>query len=158
MIEHLSFGTAQVRAGTSRVDLTPGEPLTVGLGVWATPAAEVAGASAFVWTNYGTDDPRAFRAVAMSPAVPVNGDQAAFEVILPPARLGTFVLTAYLVVDGERHWATTPPGLRDLVFRVSSPEIDGLYVRQVPIDKANARADSTDISTIEDMLGDLPGR
>jgi len=157
VIERLAFGTAQVRAGTTRVDLRPGQTLTVGLGVTATSAAELAQASAFAWTNYGSDDPRTFRSVAMAPVVPSDGHQRAFEVTLPAAGLGTFVATAYVLLGDVRHWATTSYGTRNLVFRVSSPDIDGLYVRQVPIDKANARADSTDISTIDDMLGDLPG-
>ncbi|MGZ4620418.1 MAG: hypothetical protein ACXV3F_17370, partial [Frankiaceae bacterium] len=158
MIEDLVFGTPQLRAGTTRVDLRPGERLTIGLGVTATSAAEVADASAFVWTNYGRDDPRTFEAVPMTPVVPRDNHQRAFEVTLPTAGLGTFLATAYVVVGGQQYWATTWYGTRNLVFRVPSPDIDRLYVRQVPIDKANARADSTDISTIDDMLGDLPGR
>lgn len=157
MIERVVFGTAQERAGTRRVDLRPGQILTVGLGVTATSASELAQASAFVWTNYGSDDPRTFRSVAMAPVVPSDGHQRAFEAKLPPAALGTFVATAYTLLGDMRHWATTWYGTRNLVFRVSSPDIDGLYVRQVPIDKANARAESTDISTIDDMLGDIPG-
>ena len=158
MIEDLVFGTPQLRAGTTRVDLRPGERLTIGLGVTATSAAEVADASAFVWTNYGRDDPRTFEAVPMTPVVPRDNHQRAFEVTLPAAGLGTFLATAYVVVGGQQYWATTWYGTRNLVFRVPSPDIDRLYVREVPIDKANARADSTDISTIDDMLGDLPGR
>jgi Alpha amylase, catalytic domain len=157
VIERVVFGTAQVRPGVTRVDLRPGQTLTVGLGVTATSAAELAQASAFVWTNYGSEDPRTFRSVAMAPVVPSDGHQRAFEVTLPAAALGTFVVTAYTLLGDVRHWASTWYGTRNLVFRVSSPDIDGLYVRQVPIDKANARADSTDISTIDDMLGDLPG-
>ncbi|MGQ0777323.1 MAG: alpha-amylase family glycosyl hydrolase [Pseudonocardiales bacterium] len=157
MIERIVFGTAQVRAGTTRVGLRPGQTLTVGLGVTATSVSELAQASAFVWTNYGSDDPRTFQSVAMAPVVPSDGHQRAFEVTLPAAALGTFVVTAYVLLGDVRHWASTWYGSRNLVFRVSSLDVDGLYVRQVPIDKANARADSTDISTIDDMLGDLPG-
>ena len=52
---------------------------------------------------------------------------------------------------GDSH--AVPPGQANrLVFRVSDPEMDRLLVRQVPLDKANARSDSTEISTIEDML------
>lgn len=157
MIERVVFGTAQVRAGTTRVDLRPGQTVTIGLGVTATSVSELVGASAFVWTNYGSDDPRTFRSVDMAPVIPSDGHQRAFEVTLPAAALGTFIITAYLLLGDVRQWANTWYGTRNLVLRVSSPGIDGLYVRQVPIDKANARADSTDISTIDDMLGDLPG-
>lgn len=60
MIERVVFGTAQERTGTGRVDLRPGQTLTVGLCVTATSASELAQASAFVWTDYGSDDPRTF--------------------------------------------------------------------------------------------------
>ena len=38
------------------------------------------------------------------------------------------------------------------MFRVRKPEVNELYVLELPIDKANARSDSTDISLIEDLL------
>ena len=157
MIQRLEFGTDQVRPGTTRVDLRADEPLTIGLGVTATWADELDGASAFLWTNCGSADPREFRSVAMGPVVPSDTHQQAFEVTLPAVEPGTYLATAYVSLDGASHWASTWYGSRNLVFRVSGPEVDSLYVRQVPIDKANARADSTDISTIDDMLGDLPG-
>ena len=157
MIERLSFGTAQVTPGTSRVSVRPDERLTIGLGVSATSPSELDQATASLWTNYGNDDPRTFTAVPMAPVAPTDGHHRAFEVTLPAARLGTFLVTAYVEIGGARTWASQL-GSANLVLRVRSPEIDWLHVRQVPIDKANARADSTDISTIEDMLGDLPGR
>lgn len=166
MIQRIGFGTAQVRPGTTRVELRPGQQLTVGLGATATSLAELDGATAFVWTNYGAHDPSQFSAVEMAPVATTDGHQHAFQVTLPPARPGTFIATAYVVVGGDRHWAQdyAPPdparaahNLNNrLVFRVSSPEIDGLLVRQVPLDKANARSESTDISTIDDMLEDGP--
>jgi hypothetical protein len=162
VIERIGFGTAQVRAGTTRVELLPGQRLTVGLGVTATSPDELRGATAFVWTNYGSHDPSRFSEVPMNPVPPSDGHQRAFEVTLEPATLGTFIVTAYLVVDGVKRWvqdyAPSDPARDEhnlnnrLVFRVSSPEVNGLLVRQVPLDKANANADSTDISTIDDML------
>jgi len=167
VIERMGFGTAQVRPGTDRVQLRPGERLTVGLGVTATSADELAAASAFVWTNYGSHDPAAFRALSMAPVVPKDFHQVAFEVTLPPAARGTFIATAYIMLDGVQYWAQSyadprpwgdPYNLRNrLVFRVSDLEIEGLCLRQVPVDKANARSDSTDISTIDDMLEEGTG-
>ncbi|GAB3344861.1 alpha-amylase family protein [Modestobacter lapidis] len=167
MIERIGFGPAQLRPGRGRPRLRPGETLALGLGVSATSPGELAGATAFVWTNHGAADPRNFSAVAMAGTVPADEHQRAFEVTLPPAVRGTFVATGYVVLDGVRHWAQEhagPPspaarhGLQNrLVYRVSDPAVDATYVRQVPIDKANARADSTDISTIEDMLETGPG-
>jgi hypothetical protein len=161
MIERIGFGTAQVRPGTDRVEVRPGQRLTLGLGVTAGSRAELDGAEAFVWTNVGSDDPGTFRAVAMTAAVPSDAHQRAFEATLPPATPGTYIATGYVVLNGVQHWAqdyADVDGRRQfnlhnrLVFRVSPKEVDGLFVRQVPIDKANARADSTEISTIEDML------
>lgn len=167
MIERIGFGTAQVRGGTTQVELAPGQPLTVGLGVSATSADECVDASAFVWTNYGSADPARFGAVAMNPVIPSDNYQRAFEVTLAPAVVGTFVVTGYAVIGGLQHWAqdhAAADPARDaynlnnrLVLRVSSPEVDGLLVRQVPLDKANARSDSTDISTIDDMLEEGEG-
>jgi len=163
----MGFGTAQVHAGTDRVEIWPGDSLTVGLGVTAASADELAGAAAFAWTNYGSPDPQSFRAVPMTAVVPGDGHQVAFEVTLPPATRGTFIATAYLEADGVRHWAQdygTPNANADrynlrnrLVFRVMDPAVEALLVREVPIDKANARSDSTEISTIDDMLQQGPG-
>lgn len=167
MITRIGFGTAQARPGTTRVQLRLGQTLTVGLGVTASSPDELADATAFVWTNYGSHDPSAFTAVPMQPVTPSDGHQRAFEATLAPAALGTFIATAYVVTQGAQHWAqdhTAPDPGRDawnlnnrLVFRVSSPDIEGLFVRQVPLDKANARSDSTDISTIDDMLEEGTG-
>jgi hypothetical protein len=167
MIERMGFGTAKVRPGTDRVDLWPGETLTVGLGVTASSPDELVGAAAFVWTNYGSEDPRRFRALPMAEVAPSDAHQRAFEATLPVAALGTYIVTAYVVIDGIQHWAqqyadSSPSAdsfnlQNRLVFRVSALEIEGLHVREVPIDKTNARADSTDISTIDDMLEDGPG-
>ncbi len=167
MIEEMGFGTAQVRPGTDRVQLWPGQALTVGLGVTATSADELAGASAFAWTNYGSPDPAHFTAVPMAAVDPGDAHQIAFQVTLPPARRGTFIATAYVEAGGVRHWAQDhaarrprddPFNLRNrLVFRVMDRAVEGLFVRQVPIDKANVRSDSTEISTIDDMLETDPG-
>lgn len=167
MIVKIGFGTAQVRGGTTRVDLRSGQPLTLGLGVSATSAEELNDVAAFVWTNYGSADPGQFIAIEMAAVPPSDDYQRAFQVALAPAALGTFIATAYVVVGGVQRWAqdyAAPNPARDaynfnnrLVFRVSSPEIDGLLVRQVPLDKANARSDSTDISTIDDMLEEGDG-
>lgn len=159
MIERIGFGTAQVRPGTDRVQLSPGEQLTLGLGVTAGSREELQGATASVWTNIGSLDPATFRAVPMGEVVPSDDHMLAFQVTLPPARAGTYTATAYVNVGGVQQWAQDyaggerPYNLNNrLVFRVSPPEVDGLLVRQVPLDKANVRSDSTDISTIEDML------
>jgi len=159
MIEQIGFGTGQVRPGTDRVELRPGQTLKLGLGVTAGSRTELAGAEAFVWTNFGSGDPTAFRALAMAEVAPSDAHQQAFEITLPPATPGTYIATGYVMLNGTQHWAQdyAEPDWRfnlhnRLVFRVSPKEIDGLFVRQVPIDKANARSDSTDISTIEDML------
>ncbi|WP_305785320.1 alpha-amylase family glycosyl hydrolase [Symbioplanes lichenis] len=158
MIVAMGFGTAQVRPGTDRVELGPGEELTVGLGATATDPAELDGAAGFVWTNYNAPDPRQFRAEPMTPVEPEDQHQAAWRVTLPPAQRGTYVATAFVELGGVRHWAPDHGAPRPhdlgnrLVFRVRDPEVASLYVRQVPIDKANARSDSTDISTIDDML------
>ncbi|AGL17226.1 alpha-amylase family glycosyl hydrolase [Actinoplanes sp. N902-109] len=159
----MGFGTAQVRAGTDRVELRPGEKLTVGLGVTADDADELTGAQAFVWTNYGNGDPRVFTAVPMHPVRPRDAHQVAFEATLPPAGLGTVIATAYVEIGGVRHWAQdhAPPREHNLhnrlVFRVHDRSVEGLFVRQVPIDKANARSGSTDISTIDDMVTEGSG-
>jgi hypothetical protein len=162
VITRMGFGTAQVRSGTSRVQLEFGQALTVGLGVTASSPEELADAKAFVWTNYGSHDPSVFTAVPMQSVTPSDEHQRAFEATLAPATVGTFIATAYVITQGVQHWApdhASPEPARDernlnnrLVFRVSSPDVDGLFVRQVPLDKANARSDSTDISTIDDML------
>ncbi len=162
MITRIGFGTAQVRPGTTRVDLQEGQTLTVGLGVSAGSPDELADAEAFVWTNYGSQEPSAFAAVPMDPAPPSDGHQRAFEATLAPARLGTYIATAYVVTRDGQHWAQDhappDPGREQynlnnrLVFRVSSSDVRGLFVRQIPLDKANARSNSTDISTIDDML------
>ena len=167
MIQEMGFGTAQVRPGTDRVELRPGETLTVGLGVSAAHPDELARGMASVWTNYGQRDPREFRAVPMEPVAPGDHHHVAFRATLPPARRGTYVATAFFEAGGVRYWAqehsSTPAGrdpynLRNrLVFRVQDPAVETLVVRQVPIDKANARSDSTDISTIDDMLRDGTG-
>lgn len=163
MIERIGFGTSQVRSGTRRVDLRPGQPLTLGLGVSGSSPDELSDVIAFAWTNYGSPDPSQFTSVPMTPVAPSDGHQRAFEVTLAAASLGTFIATGYVVVDGTQHWAqdhAAPDAYNlnnRLVFRVSSPEIDGLLVRQVPLDKANARSDSTDISTIDDMLDESGG-
>jgi Alpha amylase, catalytic domain len=167
VISKIGFGTAQVRPGTTRVELPVGQALTVGLGVTAGSPDELADAQAFVWTNYASGDPSAFVAVPMHPVTPSDGHQRAFEATLAPATVGTYVATAYVVTRDGQHWAQdyAPPdaGLEvhnlnnRLVFRVSSPEVEGLFVRQIPLDKANARSDSTDISTIDDMLEEGPG-
>ena len=88
----------------------------------------------------------------------------AFEVTFPPARPGTYVATAYVSVGAAQYWAQDFAGgprahnlHNRLVFRVSPPGVAQLLVRQVPLDKANARSDSTDISTLEDMLESGPG-
>jgi glycosidase len=162
MIESIGFGTAQVRPGTDRVQLRPGEALTVGLGVSAGTPGELDGAEAVVHTNYGLADPTTFATVPMVPVVPQDGHQHAFEATLGPARPGTYIATAFVDVGGVRHWAqdhARPDSAKDrhnlnnrLVFRVPHPDVDRLLVRQVPLDKANARSDSTDISTTDDML------
>jgi glycosidase len=167
LIERMGFGTGQVEPGTFWVRLAEGESLTVGLGATATSPDELAGATAFVWTNYGSADPRTFSALAMTETVPTDSHQRAFQLTLGPAALGTFIVTAYLEVGNVRHWAPDHPdigsfgaefGLANrLVFRVTSADINGLYVREVPIDKANARSDSTDISMIEDLLEEESG-
>lgn len=167
MIVRMGFGTPQVFPGTFRVRLGEGEALTVGLGVTASAASELDGAVAFVWTNYFSTDPREFEAVPMSPTAPTDDHQQAYTCVLPTARLGTFIVTAYVLLGDLKYWAPEyavqdDPGARyglqnRLVFRVSSKEINNLYVREVPIDKANARSDSTDISLIEDLLEEMPG-
>lgn len=171
MITHIGFGTAQVRWPSGRVDVRPGERLTLGLGVSATEPADLEGAAAYVWTNYGTGGSAEFRGVAMAPVPVGDGHQRAFAVELSPARPGTYVATAYVDVGGQRHWAQDHggPGTRDgnpewnlrnrLVFRVRHDVVDRLYIRQVPLDKVNARSDSTDISTVDDMIdGSSPGQ
>lgn len=168
MIHRIGFGTAQVRSGTNYVQLRPGEALTVGLGVTASSPGELDGATAFVWTNYGSADPGVFAAVPMVAVPASDGHQRAFEVTLGQASVGTFIATAYVVIDGAEYWAqdyVAPDGSKDrynvnnrLIFRVSHPDVERLLVRQVPLDKANARSDSTDISTIDDMLEDDPSR
>lgn len=159
MITRIGFGTAQVRPGTDRVELRAGEQLTLGLGVTADTRDELNGATASVWTNYGSADPAAFRSVAMTEVVPSDDHMLAFETTLAPARPGTYVATAYVSVGDQTAWAQDHADApradnlhNRLVFRVSHPGVDGLIVRQVPVDKANARSDSTDISTLEDML------
>ncbi len=147
---------------TNRVTLRPGQRLTVGLGVTADAPEELDEASATVWTNYGSGDPGAFVEVAMGAVTPTDGHQRAFEATLGPAKIGTYIVTAFVSIGGDRFWAqdhasgdshAAPPRQANrLVFRVSDPEVDRLLVRQVPLDKANARSDSTEISTIEDML------
>jgi glycosidase len=166
VIESIGFGTSQVDPGTFRVHLLPGEHLTVGMGATATTASELAGAQAFVWTNYGSEDPSSFRAIAMTPAPPSDHHQVAFTHTLGPARVGTFIATAFLEIAGSQSWAQdytagyengAQYGLQNrLVFRVSAPFVQHLNVREVPIDKANARSDSTDISLIEDLLDPDP--
>lgn len=166
MIRSIGFGTAQVRPGTTRVEVRPGQTLTVGLGVSATSSDELANARAWVYTNYGSRDPASFAEVAMTPVTPTDGHHRAFQATLPAATVGTCIATAFVELDGARHWAQdhapADPGkdehnlVNRLVFRVSHPDVEHLLVRQVPLDKANARSDSTDISTIEDML-DGPG-
>jgi len=165
MIERIGFGTSQVRPGTDRVELRPGERLTLGLGVTAGSVEELAAADAFVWTNYGSDDPATFQTVTMQEVIPGDAHQRAFEVTLSPATPGTYIATGYVELDGMQHWAQDyaghdwrrPFNLHNrLVFRVSPADVDGLFVRQVPIDKANARSDSTEISTIDNMLEESP--
>jgi glycosidase len=162
----MGFGTSQVDPGTFRVNLLPGDTLTVGLGVTATSAGELDGAQASVWTNYGDDNPVSFRAVPMLASEPTDSHQVAFSLPLGPAHTGTFIVTAFLEIGGVRYWAQDhTSGFQDggqyglqnrLVFRVSDPFVRSLNVREVPIDKANARADSTDISIIEDLLDTSP--
>ncbi len=167
MIESIGFGTTQVDPGTFRVHLSPGAYLTVGLGVTATTAVELADATAAVWTNFGSPDPQSFRAVPMHEWIPTDGHQKAFQLALGPAPLGTFIATAFVELNGLRYWAPGYPrpgdpatqyGLQNrLVFRVHDPEVADLNIREVPIDKANARSDSTDISIIEDLQQPEPG-
>jgi hypothetical protein len=157
----MGFGTSQVDPGTFRVHLDPGDRLTVGLGVTATTSGELSDARASVWTNYGEDNPATFRALPMLTSEPTDSHDVAFTLTLGPARQGTFIATAFVEVEGMKYWAQDhPTGFQDgaqyglqnrLVFRVSAPFVRSLNVREVPIDKANARADSTDISIIEDL-------
>jgi hypothetical protein len=55
MIDRVQSGGRQQRAG--RVVVSEGDEVTIGLGVTATDVAELAGATAVVWTNLGTPDP-----------------------------------------------------------------------------------------------------
>jgi glycosidase len=167
MIERISFGTAQVDPGSLRVKLAPGELLTVGLGVTGRQAADLEGVTASVWTNYGNANPVDFNAIAMIETLPTDGHQKAFSLTLPEALLGTFIVTAYVVIQGQRYWAQDYSGQTNwsatfglqnrLVLRVGATDTANLVVREVPIDKANARSGSTDISLIEDLLGDGAG-
>ena len=103
MIERIGFGTSQVRPGTDRVQLRPGERLTLGLGVTAGSRDELEGATASVWTNIGSSDPATFRALPMTEVIPSDGHMLAFQVTLPPAQLGTHIATAYVSVGGVQH-------------------------------------------------------
>lgn len=164
VIERIGFGTGQVDPGTFRVRLAVGEPLTVGLGVTATSLAELAGATAFVWTNYGAADPRTFSALPMTPTAPTDAHQNAFTATLGPAAPGTVIVTAFVRAQGVSYWAPdyASPGTggaayglaNRLVFRVGDPAIAALNVRELPIDEANARSGSTDILLIEDLIDD----
>ena len=160
MIERVQFGGRPQRAG--RVVVSEGDDVVIGLGVTATDVTELADATAAVWTNVGTPDPGTFRAVPMTPVPPSDGHQRAYEAVLEAPPLGTFMATAYVEVGANRHWGETDgivgPVDRNLVFRVRPRAVDRLYIRQVPVDKANARAGSTDISTLDDMLGDQQGK
>ena len=60
---------------------------------------------AFVWTNYFSEDPLHFEAVPMSANAPNDGHQLAYSCVLPHARLGTFIVTAYVVLGGLKYWA-----------------------------------------------------
>ena len=98
----------------------------------------------------------------MNPVPPSDGHQRAFEVVVAAPARGPYIAAAYVEIDGRRFWADTTGIVgavdRNLVFRVRPAEIDRLYVRQVPVDKANATAGDTDISTLDDMMGDQPGK
>ncbi len=62
---------------------------------------------------------------------------------------GTFTATSFIFVNGQKEWVND-----DIMWRVPIQGIETLNVKQVPIDKVNARIDSDEISTISDMLED----
>ena len=141
----IGFGTPNVRPGTSIVDVKLGESIELGLGY--TPDHNNQALKAYVWTNLGTTNPSDFQQVAMSPVPSSDDHPLAFSVSLPLAKPGTYIATAFVEHGTTKTWAG-----KDVLWRVSPASIDSLYVRQVPIDKANARQDSNEISTMDDML------
>jgi len=141
----IGFGTPNKRVGTDIVYAKLGDSISFGLGF--TPDQKVQAPKAYVWTNVGTGSPSTFNEIAMTSVVPGDDHTHAFSVSMPVTQAGTYIATACVKYGNKVVWAGV-----DIVWRVSPVEVDALYVRQVPIDKANARQDSDEISTMDDML------
>ncbi len=144
----ITFGTQNLRPGTDIVDAKLGKEISFGVGFTPDDASVNATPEAFLWTNLGSDAPHVFRKIAMNPVDPSDDHRYAFTVALPLTMPGTYTATAFVRYgSGEEIWVG-----KDVNWRVSVPAVDSLYVRQIPIDKVNARLDSDEISTMDDML------
>nr|VFK79684.1 MAG: Alpha amylase, catalytic domain [Candidatus Kentron sp. SD] len=144
----ISFGTLNTRPGTDIVDVKLGENISFGVGFTPDRILTDVTLKAFLVTNLGsdTDALHPLHKVAMVPVDPSDGHQYAFTAELPLMMHGTY--TAFAVV----YYGSSAFIAKDVNWRVSVPAVDSLYVRQIPIDKANARQDSDEISTMDDML------
>nr|VFK10027.1 MAG: Alpha amylase, catalytic domain [Candidatus Kentron sp. LPFa]VFK28856.1 MAG: Alpha amylase, catalytic domain [Candidatus Kentron sp. LPFa] len=144
----ITFGTQNLRPGTDIVDAGLDKEILFGLGFTPDEASINATPAAFLWTNLGSEAPDIFREVAMEPVKPSDDHRYAFAVTLPLMTPGTYTATAFVRHGSEEEiWVG-----KDVNWRISVPAVDSLYVRQIPIDKANARQDSGKISTMDDML------
>lgn len=141
----IGFGTPNKRLGTNIVNIRLGEHISFGLGF--TPDHSDANIKAFVWTNLDGNSPNDFSEIKMTPVEPTDDYDNAFSATAEITKPGTYIATAFVRYGDHKIWAGV-----DIIWRVSLPIADALYVRQVPIDKANARQDSDEISTMEDML------
>lgn len=143
----IGFGSPNMRHGTQIVAIKLGEEISFGVGFTPDAIADNLVPQAFLWTNLGCESPGDFRKVAMQKIEPEDEHQYAFTVNLKISLPGTYTATAFVVWGDQEIWVK-----KDIYWRISLPIIDSLYVRQVPIDKANARQDSDEISTMDDML------
>lgn len=124
-----------------------GSPVTFRLSISFDPG-DSHSVNAYLWTNYEAETPNNFIAKPMR-RIANSGNVMIFDIELPSKLKGTFTATAYIESLGQKVWVND-----DIFWRNPVKEIENLYIKQVPIDKVNARIDSDEISTISDMMSD----
>lgn len=113
-----------------------------------------------LWTNIGNNlDPKTFYDIPMREIKPSDNHEMAFECEVPVDNLGTYKVTAMISPDEGKTWQfINDYGIKDLIFKPKIAEWDSLNIREVNIGKANAKEDSQNFSTIEDMLDSTYGK
>lgn len=144
----IGFGTPNMLPGSKVINVKHGEKITFALGVTPNVSNSQSQINAYLWTNHNSGNPKIFKSFNMESVTPNNNHTHAYELSLDCTETGTFTATAYVELNGKKTWQKN----EDIIWRISQLCIEDLYIRQIPIDKINARSDSEEISTIEEML------